>query len=193
MESIARCPCPVPLSVKQPSIQDLGQKNMVRSDLQKKLQKKAGALLARRAYSRGEIRKKLLRMADKPDVDIILDHLEELKLLNDLDYAYNFALYRVGREGWGPEKIRSALYRRHISTSDVSSALERIRSLVGDDFALAEYLKRVFAKRGAPDKRNDVRNLVTHLLRRGYNRKSIVEVLKKSLPADIVRDLETGD
>ena len=157
------------------------------------LQKKAAALLARRAYSRGEIRQKLLKLADDPAVETVLDRLEHLKLLNDFDYAYNFALSRVGREGWGPEKISRALYSRQVSASDVSAALDQIRSLVGDDYALGEYLKRYFAKKGMPEDRNSVRKLVTHLHRRGYNRNSIIKVLKQLLPTEMMRYYETGD
>jgi regulatory protein len=165
----------------------------VKSELHKKLQKKAVALLARRAYSRWEICEKLLGMAEKSIVDIVLDRLEQLELLNDRDYAYNFALYRVGREGWGPEKIRRALSMRHVSAPDISNALEQIRLLVGDDYALREYLKKYLAKKGMPENKSGVRNLITHLIRRGYNRNSIVSVLKQTLAKGMIRELETGD
>jgi SOS response regulatory protein OraA/RecX len=161
--------------------------------MKSELQKKAASLLARRAYSRGEIRQKLLKVADEPVVEIVLDRLEHLKLLNDLDYAYNFALSRVGREGWGPEKIRGALHSRQVSASDISTALDQIRFLVGDDYALGEYLKRYFAKKGMPENPNSVRKLVTHLHRRGYNWNSIIKVLRQSLPTEMMRYFETGD
>lgn len=165
----------------------------VDSELHKKLRKKAGTLLARRAYSRGEIRLKLLEIAEGPMVEPVLDRLEELKLLNDREYAYNFALSRIGREGWGPEKIRKALYRRQVSDPDISTALDRIRSLVGDDYALAEYLKKFLGKKGIPKDLNSVRNLVTHLRRRGYHRGSIFRELKQSLPGELTRYFDMGD
>ncbi|MBN2317796.1 MAG: regulatory protein RecX [Acidobacteria bacterium] len=163
------------------------------SELEKKLQKKAVALLSRRAYSRGEIRQKLLKIADEPMVEIVLDRLEQLKLLNDLDYAYNFAFYRIGREGWGPEKIRRALYNRQVSDSNIATALDQIRSLVGDHYALADYLKKYFGKKGMPEDLNSARNLVSHLRRRGYHRNSIISVLKNMLPSELMRYFETGD
>ena len=163
------------------------------SDLQKKLQKKAGTLLSRRAYSRGEIRQKLLKLADEPIVESVLNRLEQLKLLNDHDYAYNFALSRIGREGWGPEKIRKALYSRHISEPNITKALDQIRLLVGDDYALADYLKKYFGKKGMPEDFSSVRNLVTHLRRRGYQRNSISRILREELPKELTRYIETGD
>jgi regulatory protein len=165
----------------------------VNPELYKKLQKKAGALLARRAYSRGEIRQKLLKAADAPLVETVLDRLEELKLLNDREYAYNFALYRVGPQGWGPEKIREALYRHRISESDISAALDRIRSAVGEDYAVGEYLKRLFSKKGTPRDSSELRNLVGHLHRRGYDQNSIIGALKQTLPPEMSSHLQTGD
>lgn len=135
------------------------------------------------------MRQKLLEMAEQSLVETVLDRLEELDLLNDRDYAYNFSLYRVGREGWGPGKIRDALQRRHVSDPDIAAALDRVRSLVGDSYALEEYLKRHFAKRSMPEDSRGVRNLVNHLHRRGYGRDTIVDVLKRKLPAEMARHL----
>ena len=162
-------------------------------ELDKKLRKKAAALLSRRAYSRGEIRMRLLKLADEPAVEKVLDRLEQLKLLNDADYAYNFALSRTGREGWGPEKIRRALYSRQVSDSDISAALDQIRSFVGEDYGLADYLKKYFGKKGMPEDWISARNLVLHLRRRGYHRDSIVRVFKQSLPKELTRYFNTGD
>lgn len=159
----------------------------------KRLQKKAAALLARHAYSRGEIRRKLLKTADASSVEFVLNRLEKLKLLNDREYAYNFALSRVGRDGWGPEKIRRALQNRRVSASDISSALDQIRSLVGDDYALADYLKKYFGKKGTPENLGDLRNLVTHLRRRGYHKTGIIGVLKETMPEEWMRYFDTGD
>jgi len=186
-----RIPCRGQRSDKGQIAADQG--SPVNAELQKKLQKKAGALLARRAYSRGDIRRKLLKIADGSVVDIVLDRLEQLKLLNDIDYAYNFALSRIGREGWGPEKIRRALRGRQVSYSDISTALDQIRALTGDDYALAEYLKKYFGKKGMPEDASGFRKLVSHLRRRGYHRDSIIGILKHTLPAEWMRYFNSGD
>jgi len=165
----------------------------VTSEFQNKLQKKAAALLSRRGYSRGEMRLKLMKLADASTVEAVLDHLERLKLLNDYDYAYNFALSRTGREGWGPEKIRQALYNRQVSDPEISAALDEIRALVGEDYALEDYLQKYFGKKGRPENFQSARNLMKHLVRRGYPRDSIINVLKYSLPKELMRYFYTGD
>lgn len=162
-------------------------------ELQKRLQKKAGSLLSRRAYSRGEIRLKFLKIADESTVESELDRLEELKLLNDDDYAYNFALSRIGRDGWGPEKIRNALIRRKAPASAISMALDRIRKEIGDDFGLADYLNKYYGKKGLPEDLKSIRNLVAHLRRRGYYRSQINGALKRMMPSEMTRHFETGD
>jgi len=156
--------------------------DFMNASLQNKLRKKAFALLSRRAYSRGEIHRKLMQIADERMVESVLDRLEQLKLLNDMDYAYNFALSRIGREGWGPEKLRNALIRRQVAVSDISTALDRIRDEVGDDYGLADYLNKYCGKRGLPEDLKSIRNLMKHLRRRGYHPDSIHNALKHMLP-----------
>ena len=152
------------------------------TSLQNRLRKKAFALLSRRSYSRGEIRRKLRDIADETEVEAVLVHLVQLKLLNDTDYAYNFALSRIGREGWGPEKLRNALIRRHVPVSDISTALDRIRNEVGDDYGLVEYLNKYYGKKGLPEDLESKQKLITHLRRRGYHPDSIDKILKHMLP-----------
>jgi len=154
----------------------------MQGSLQNRLRKKAFALLSRRAYSRGEIRRKLLEIADVQTVEIVVERLEKLKLLNDMDYAYNFALSRIGREGWGPEKLKNALIRRLVPASDISTALNRIRDEIGEDFGLADYLNKYCGKKGLPEDIKSRRNLIMHLKRRGYHPDSIQKALKHMLP-----------
>jgi len=165
----------------------------VNEELHKKLHNKAVILISRRAYSRGEMRLKLLKSADRSTVEVVLDRLEQLKLLNDVDYAYNFALYRTGREGWGPGKIQNALIRRHVHPSCISKALDRVLNEIGEDYGLLDYLDRYCAKRALPNDPKGIHNLINHLLRRGYRRSRILEALNKILPSKTMKYFGTGD
>ena len=159
----------------------------------KRLHQKALSLISRRAYSVGDLRMKLLKFADKQDVDATLHYLEHLKLLNDSEYAYNFAFYRAGNEGWGPLKIRDALFRHRLQASDIDRALSRVRDDIGDDYGLGEYLQKYFAKRETPRDAQGVRSLINHLLRRGHHRSIILENLGRVLPAKTMKYFGTGD
>lgn len=157
------------------------------------LLKRAGALLSHRAYSRGELGSKLSKYANDGQVAAALDRLEQLNLLNDSEYAYNFALYRIKQEGWGPAKIRESLVRRQISQKTIQTALERIREELGEEFALVEYIQKHCWKQGPPSDAKGVRRIVAHLRRRGYDESLIFRALGRVIPADVLQNFETGE
>jgi regulatory protein len=162
-------------------------------EIQKKLLEKAGAFLARRAHSRGELKQRLMRLAPEPEVESALDRLEQLNLLNDQEYAYNFALCRMKQDGWGRAKIYASLLRRQIPESAIDSALERAWNELDEESALSEYLKRRFWKKKLPKDPNVLRKLVVHLRRRGFDEENISRVLKRMFPAELMRHLDTGE
>ena len=163
------------------------------TEIQKKLLKSAGAFLARRAQSRGELRAKLEKIADKALVEAALDRLEQLHLLNDAEYAYNFALCRMKQDGWGRIKIRESLIHRQVPESAIQLAIERARSELDEESALLEYLKRRFLKKKLPEDPNVLRKLVVHLRRRGFDEENISRVLKRMFPAELMQHLDTGE
>ena len=176
----------------------LNSESMMDSDIQRLILKKAGALLARRAYSRGELRTKLLRskipnVADPHELNVALDRLEQLNLLNDDDYAYNFALYRMKREAWGPAKVYNSLLRRQVAPATIESAMERVRSQVDEESILAEYLERYCHRKGSSCEPQDIRKLTTHLRLRGFREDTIFKGLRRIMPPSAMRRFETGE
>jgi regulatory protein len=163
------------------------------SEIRKKLLNKAGAILARRPHARGELRLKLLRHAAEPDVDGALDYLQDLNLLNDSEFAYNFASHRARVEGWGPLKIRQALLRCKVAPELVQNVVDRIRRDPANGPALREYVERRCRRMGLPADRKGVNRLVVHLRRRGYTEDSIWAVLRKLIPAAVWQHYESGD
>ena len=157
------------------------------------LMKKAGAILARRACSRGELRNKLAKIAQISQVEDVLDSLDQLNLLNDMDYAYNFALCRVQQEGWGPAKVRDSLLRRHVAQETVESAMERIRKEVDYESVLAKCVRKYWGNRNLSRDWKEARKLILHLRQRGFDEDSIWSALKKIMPAALLQHLETGE
>jgi len=150
----------------------------------------AGKLLARRRYSRGELRLKISKIAiDNDDVEAVLDRLEQLKLLNDSDYAYNFALSRVTQKGWGPNKVYDSLLRRCVAQELAQSAIDRVRLEVSDQSALTDYLRRHFRNVRPPTSPKEARKLIAHLRQRGYRDETILGVLRQLIP----QFLQTGE
>jgi len=159
----------------------------------KTLLKTAGALLARRAFSRGELRNRLAKAGRDHEIEAVLDRLEQLNLLNDADYAYNFALCRTRDEGWGPAKVRDSLLRRGVSPETAAAAMQRVGDETDARAALTQYLRKHCAKTGAPSGPVAVRRLVLHLRRRGFDDDAIRGALKQTVPAALLERLETGE
>jgi regulatory protein len=162
-------------------------------ELQKALLAKAGVLLARRAYSRGELRIKLAKLAGNPEVESALDRLEQLNLLNDADYAYNFALYWIRREGYAPAKVQDSLQRRHVHQATIECALQRVCNELRDESVLIEYIRRHCGKQGLPANPKDIQKLILHLNRRGFDKEAIVSALNQMIPTAAMRHFETGE
>jgi len=169
------------------------QNHDVDSGSHKALLKKAAALLARRSYSRGELRVKLLKTAGASQVESVLDRLEQLNLLNDVEYAYNFALYRIGRESWGAAKVCDALRRRHVEAETIENALQRVRSELGEETVPVEYMQKYCGEPWPPTEPKHIQKLILHLRRRGFNDDTILGALKKALPMPVFQRFEIGE
>ncbi len=153
----------------------------------------ATRLLSRRAHSRNELRRKLARSGEMGQIEEVLNRLEELRLLNDADYAYNFALCRMRQDGWGPLKVLQSLQRRQVAMDVAESALARVRAEIDDRFVLLEYLKQHHRKDGPPQDRKGILRLVSHLRRRGFGDETIFSALRQIIPTAAWQHLETGD
>ena len=163
------------------------------ADPAKQLMRKAGALMARRPYSRGELQAILARHGDAQQVVSVLHRLEQLNLLNDTEYAYNFAVRRMRQEGWGSDKVRALLLHRQVSGHIADAAIDRVRQEIGETGALESYLDRRSRARPLPGDPRGVHRLILSLQRRGFARETIREVLRHRIPATVWEDFETGE
>jgi len=154
---------------------------------------RAGALLGRRPYSRGELREKLSALGDHQEIESVLDRLQELNLLNDLNYGYNLASYWMKHEGWGPVKVRFHLLRRQFSTAVAEAALERMRQEFSDADVLISYLDRRARNHPLPDDRRGIRKLAASLRQRGFPDEVIFGVLRQRIPTIAWKKFDTGE
>gem|GEM_PF-534350 len=157
------------------------------------LMKKAAALLARRPLCRADLGARLARAAPGTPVEPVLDRLEQLDLLNDAEYAYNFALHRMKRQGWGPARVDAALGRVGVPPPVIDAALGRVRGQLGEDAGLGAEIDRLWARRGVPRTPAEARSLADALARRGFARDRISAALRRRLPAALARRFDTGD
>lgn len=158
----------------------------------KTLLEKAGALLARRPLSRGELRDRLSKHGRESHVETVLNRLEQLNLLNDEVLAYNSALRRAG-QGWASARVRNYLLRRKIEPSVIEGVLDKIAKEAGDEPGLARCIEKYLARRGMPANSAEVRKLLFYLSRRGYDEESVLNAVGKALPQELWRPYETGE
>ncbi len=86
------------------------------------LRQRALACLARRDYSRAELRARLRPLAaDDAAVDEVLDRLESERLLSDQRYASQRIAARAVR--YGDTRLRQELRQRGLSDADIAAAL----------------------------------------------------------------------
>lgn len=154
---------------------------------------KAGALLARRSYSKGELRAKLQKFGEDEEVEKALSHLEDLGLLNDAEYAYNFAFCRIREMAWGPAKVHHSLIRRHVAPHLAESAIDRVHREISEELVLSQYLDKFGKRNGLPGDRRAIQKLVSHLRSRGFQEDRIWNALRERIPAAAWRSYDTGE
>jgi regulatory protein len=143
------------------------------------------SLLARRAHTRFEIRRKLLlRGVPAADVETCLDDLDSRGWLNDAATAAALAASR-SRSGRGRARIASELAAKGVSRRDADAALAGL-----DPADEAKGLRLALEKRSRSlaaglTRQARSKKLFDHLVRRGYAPSAVLEALRtKGEPTD---------
>jgi regulatory protein len=144
-------------------------------------------MLAFRARASRELRVALLKKGEpEPYVDAAIERLSSLGLLNDADYARQFARGKMTGPGLSRRRLQSELFRRGVAREVADEAIDEVLS---DDAVDEEaIIERVAAKKLRTLSRLDAdtrrRRLYAFLARRGYDSDDIRRVLTKLLRDD---------
>lgn len=150
------------------------------SRLPKSLKSRAIGYLARRDYSRAEMRDKLLAIANPPsrdDVDALLDELAALGFLSDARFAH--ALVRKKAGDFSKRAIAATLKAKGVGGETAGEALAG--NEIDDQDALVALWRRRFG-RAPVDDREKARQ-VRFLQSRGFSLSAIFKLLR-SPPGD---------
>ncbi|XP_021740784.1 uncharacterized protein LOC110707062 [Chenopodium quinoa] len=91
------------------------------------VEKKAVELLAKRAYTGVELRKKLVAKDFHVDVvEAVVSDFQNRGLINDSLYAEIFSNSRWKSSSWGPRRIKQALVKKGVSEGDVKKAVKQV-------------------------------------------------------------------
>lgn len=146
---------------------------------QPSLKARAVQYLARREYSRLELRGKLLRYLqpeqEEAEVDRLLDELEGLKYLSDERYAKSRA--RIRSNKYGNARIEFELRRQGLEEDIVKEAMEPLESEA--ERARALWLRRFKGK--TPEDFKEKTKQIRYLAGRGFS----FDVIQKVINTDI--------
>ena len=150
---------------------------------------KAYRLLSLRPHSVKEIEKKL-REKGFPAAIIkeALEKLRELKYLDDVSFASQWARHLAVNKFWGNKKIIAGLQAKGISTGLIDDAIDAARSEMPEDEAVALLIKKKTAgkKHGLQDIKEKKRIFLS-LLGRGFPAGLILSHLGK-IPEEDIHD-----
>jgi len=123
--------------------------------------------LIKRDYTEKEIRNKL-RMEFPKDApyDELIEKLKEKSYLNDYSYAKNF----IETKKFSKKKIYYELIMRGIKKEDIDSVYSEVE--VDEKQQINGYMRKLNGK--------DERKKIEYLLRKGYNLRDILEVIKEN-------------
>ena len=137
-------------------------------------------LLAFRARAEGELRRQLIRKgADAVEVEEALQRLRDQKLLDDDDFARQFARGRMAGSGASRRRIVQELGRKGVAREVANRAITELVEEEGVDPAAS--VQRVAAKKwralAGLDDATRRRRLYAFLARRGFDPDEIREVM----------------
>lgn len=129
----------------------------------------AVAMLARRPYSKSEIRSRLLRTGFVTDIcELVIYKLEKENLLNDTEFCEQWIRYRMGRK-YGPAYIRRELRTKGIPDNVILSVMQNQDDTEELKNAVSLAVKSWMRIKPGEDIRKTRQKIIASLVRKGYD------------------------
>src|SRR5258706_9743958 len=140
--------------------------------------------LAARAYSTGELRRKLVQKAERAaDVDDAISRLRDYGYLNDKRFAESYAGFRLENQGLGKSRVLRDLRQRNVSSSLAEGAVNRIYQNVDEMELIESFIRRKFRpKTPLPEALQDPSQLASayrKLIRAGFSSSNVIQALRR--------------
>ena len=140
--------------------------------------------LALRAHSTGELRRKLIQRAERPeDVDEILYRLHDYGYLNDRRFAESYAGARLENQGLGKSRVLRDLRGRKVSSGVAEEAVARIYQGVDEMELIGDFIRRKIHTGGplaeALEDPKQLASAYRKLIRAGFGGSNVIRALKR--------------
>lgn len=159
-------------------------------DALRKAKKRALYLLGERDMCRGELLKKLTKTYGAEIAEEAADYVSSLGYIDDEEYAPKLAEYLIKRKHWGKRRARYEMIMRGLDRELVENTLEDIPSDDLDEELIALIEKRYIDK---ISDRDDLRRTTAALARRGFDFDSIRRCIKAVKDNDDFDDYDEDD
>jgi regulatory protein len=140
-------------------------------------------VLARRAYSSGELKQKLAARAERySDVDATMVKLREYGFADDRKFSESFAGSRLQNQGFGRLRVLSELRSRRIAPAIAASAVEKAFAGTDELRLIQNFLERKYRGKDLAQFLQEEKNLASayrRLRTAGFSSTGSITVLKR--------------
>ena len=153
---------------------------MIEEDpLYEKAKAKALRFLSYRGRSKKELRSKLIEGGfDAASIRKVIDRFSELKYLDDVIFARDWARHLALHNLWGDRKIEISLREKGIEKETIEEAIVLAREELGQKEAIERLVEKRLRRKSAQDiGYKEKRRLAQNLLGRGFPPPLIFDVL----------------
>lgn len=148
---------------------------------EKKAEEFALRLLARKDYSRSEMRQKLGRKGfSGEEIEKVLHKLSAHQLLDDLRYAQRLANYYGREKLWGPWRIKHKLKEKGICPEIADEVIGQEEKKIPTEERLKKFLEKKLKNRSLSEfSKEEIKKLTNQLYRHGFSWEEIANILER--------------
>ena len=139
-----------------------------------RIKEKALNIISYRPRTKKELKDKMKDKFNEDSIDSVIDRMEESGLLNDEEYAKNYAYYLYQNKGYAVKRIKYELMHKGIDSEIISNVLEN------EEFDEESNLEKIIEKKNMRNIQDDKekRRVLSYLQRLGYSWDKINSVLR---------------
>lgn len=153
---------------------------IVREEENQKIKSYLLNLLSRRDHSAGELKMKAGKKGfDRSLTEQIIDDLQDSNYVNDQKFADVYAREKSRLNKWGPQKIKSELYKKEIKSNYIEDAIKKLNESLDQRQICVDLVskrKKSFLREKDLYKRKH--KIFAYLSRKGFSTQTIISATK---------------
>lgn len=148
--------------------------NILNNVQEHRIKEKALNIISYRPRTKKELKDKMKDKFNEDSIDSVIDRMEESGLLNDEEYAKNYAYHLYQNKGYAVKRIKYELMHKGIDSEIISNVLEN------EEFDEELNLEKIIEKKNMRNIQDDKekRRILSYLQRLGYSWDKINSVLR---------------